>query len=115
MNRSRRYALLIVVLSTLLAIAWLFPTLLLKTLIEPVATLAWAAWRLIASVDQAIYWIVVITMCLVTMIRLVPPAESQAALAASQQTVRGRMAVERWQRLLDDGAESSRPGVALRA
>jgi hypothetical protein len=55
------------------AAAWIFRAFLLTFLIEPIGWLLWAGWRLVASVDRGLIWLIVIVACSLLIIRLVPP------------------------------------------
>ena len=53
--------------------AWIFRGFVLTFLIEPIGWLLWAAWRILASIDRSLIWLVLIIACGLLIIRLVPP------------------------------------------
>ena len=53
--------------------AWIFRGFVLTFLIEPIGWLLWAAWRILASIDRSLIWLVLIIACSLLIIRLVPP------------------------------------------
>lgn len=65
-----RAAIAIVIIA---AAAWIFRGFLLTFLIEPIGWLLWAGWRLLASVDRSLIWLILIIACSLLIIRLVPP------------------------------------------
>lgn len=60
------------VLSLFLGLAISFRTFLLTNIFEPIAILLWAAWRIVISVDQNTYWIILILISSFLMIRITP-------------------------------------------
>lgn len=60
------------VLSLLLGLVINFRTFLLTNVFEPIAILLWAAWRIVISVDQNTYWIILILISSILMIRIAP-------------------------------------------
>ncbi len=52
-------------------------------IIEPIAWLIWAGWRLLASVDRSVCWVLLVILCSVLLLRLIPlpagPDDEQSA------------------------------------
>lgn len=61
-----------IVLSLFLGSAIIFRTFLITNIFEPIAMLFWAAWRIVSSVHQNIYWIILILICSIPVMRLIP-------------------------------------------
>lgn len=59
-------------LSLFLGSAVIFRTFLITNIFEPIAMLFWAAWRILSSVHQNIYWIILVLICSIPVIRLIP-------------------------------------------
>jgi hypothetical protein len=70
--------------------------------IEPIALLFWAIWRIISSVDQIIYWIVLIVFCAFLIIRLIPSEKDNSSNLAYSQMYKPPNRVEYWQTLIDE-------------
>jgi len=49
-----------------------FRTYLVTNVFEPIAILLWASWRIVISVDQNIYWMILILFSSILMIRIAP-------------------------------------------
>lgn len=60
------------ILSLFLGSAIIFHTFLMTNIFEPIAMLVWAAWRIVSSVHQNIYWIILTLICSIPVIRLIP-------------------------------------------
>lgn len=61
-----------IVLSLFLGSAIIFRTFLITNIFEPIAMLFWAGWRIVSSVHQNIYWIILILICSIPVMRLIP-------------------------------------------
>jgi len=107
MGRYKKFMLptLLIVLFVILVVS--FRSFFLANIIEPVALLLWALWHVISSVDQHIYWVVLIVMCSILAIRLLP-----SGIEDSHESVYSRMdqspsRVDYWQALIKDAALGS--------
>src|SRR5512146_1253383 len=60
------------VLSLFLGSVIVFRAFLIVNVFEPVSMLFWAAWRILSSVHQNIYWIILVLICSIPVIRLIP-------------------------------------------
>ena len=114
MDRFVRYAPLVVVLSVLLGLGIAFPASATSYVIEPIASLLWAAWRIAASVDQHIYWALLIFLCSLLMIRVF--ASGHSSMPGSEQTSarNSPSRIERWRDLLEDASHTHDGSAALR-
>jgi len=59
-----------VAVTVLAAVVAAFWTPVVRLILEPLAWLLWAGWRLLASVDQEIWWVILGLACAVPVIRL---------------------------------------------
>lgn len=113
MDKFKRYlpALLVLCLAGLVAA---FPSLVFNYLIRPIAVLLWAAWRMVLTVDQSTYWLVVIIFCLLLIVRFASPAKKRASHPAYHYKVSPVSRVEYWQRLIDESASGDKEAASLR-
>lgn len=72
MKDMRRYLAPILILLGVLALSIGFRTLTASVIVQPIAVLAWAAWRILLSVDQDVYWLMLLLACTVAAISLLP-------------------------------------------
>ncbi len=115
-TRIVRYGGLIVLLGLLLAGALGFRDVLSAYLVHPVAISLWAIWRIIISVDQIVYWILLVALCALLMIRVFsandhtppPPTIEQSA---KQQRTR----IDHWLGLFRSAGRTRGDDAALRA
>ncbi len=64
MKTSRRAALVILLLGFLFLLALTFPAFIQDNLVTPIALVLWLFWRILQSIDQAMYWILAILLAL---------------------------------------------------
>ena len=79
-----------------------FRSFLMDYVIEPIALLFWAIWRIISSVDQIVYWVVLIVFCAFLIIRLIPSEKDNSSNLAYSQMYKPPNRVEYWQTLIDE-------------
>ncbi len=63
---------LLLCLGLFLALGVVFRSFFMDNLVRPIALVVWAAWRILASVDQQLYWGLVILTCLILGCRMIP-------------------------------------------
>jgi len=83
-----------------LALGLVFRSFVMENLVRPIALVVWAAWRILASVDQQFYWGLVILMCLLLGWRMIPadaPETQEEPKAREPQT---RIGYEAWLSML---------------
>jgi hypothetical protein len=56
MNKTRRTSLIILLFVLLLILVLLFRSIIMANVVTPLALVVWVAWRTVLSVDQKIYW-----------------------------------------------------------
>ncbi len=103
-NMIRKFLLSLLILFLFVSIVIIFRSFLMHYIIEPVALLIWLVWRIISSVDQNIYWIVLIVFCVIIFLRLIPPGNEKSHISAYNYTYEAFSRVEHWQRLIWDSA-----------
>ncbi len=115
-NKLARYGPLVFLLGLLLLGLFGFPVLLRDYLVRPVAISLWAIWRIIISVDQGVYWILLVALCALLMIRIFSASDHVAPAASDEQPARQRPTrVEHWRSLFRSAARTDEGDVALRA
>ena len=98
----KRYLLPLLVLGLLAGLVIGFWSFLMTNIVEPVALLFWAVWRVVLSVDQNIYWAVLIVLCAILVIRLIPSENENNPNPAYHYNYKLPDRVEHWQALVED-------------
>ncbi len=114
MSRSGKYIRLFLLLGILLVFTLGFRAFALPYIVEPIATLLWAGWRVVLSVDQDVYWGLLIFLCALLVIRMFASAKSGPPTPESTDRHAPRTRVERWQALLEDARSGGNQKAALR-
>jgi len=102
MKRINRYSLAFFVLVFILGLIICFRTFLVSNIIKPIAVLLWAVWRIVASVNQNTYWMILIVVCSILVIRLIPSGKDHTPGTAYNYKHRSPNRVEYWQTLVKD-------------
>lgn len=104
MERSNKYLLIFLILVIFAGLVLGFRSFLMTFIIEPIALLLWAAWRLVIGVDQQIYWVLLIFLCSIYVISLVPARTdySPRGLNINPEKVLNRR--DYWQTLINDAS-----------
>jgi len=87
-----------------LGIVIVFRDYLLAYLVQPIAQLGWLLWRIIASVDQYIYWVGLIILSSIFIIRFVLWREGDDAPSAYPEFSLPPSRIEFWQALIENAA-----------
>jgi len=114
MNKFVKYLPILLLLSLFLGIVLGFPTFVTIYIVEPVAVLLWAAWRIVASVDQNVYWALLIVLCSMLMIRVFSSGNSSPPSPEHPHKRESATRVERWQALFTEAARTDDSSAALR-
>lgn len=114
MDSHKRYTLPLIVLISLAGIAVGFRSFFMANIIEPIAVLFWAFWRIIISVNQNIYWMILIIICLMFVLRLVPIEKDNQPNPAYTYKYRSPNRVEYWQALINESMLGREEGERLR-
>jgi hypothetical protein len=114
MNRLARFGPFLVALGLCLAFAAIFPSWFLSYVLKPLAISLWLTWRLVMSVDQNVYWTLLLLVCAAWAIVVltqsfgeVPAAPKSSAPPPVEAHVAG------WQALLQDAFQTSDGDQAL--
>ncbi len=114
MDRLVKLGALFLVLGLFLGLAIAFPSLLMGYLVEPLAISLWLAWRVVLSVDQSVYWTLLILVCSTLMLAFLSYGERDTA---TEERTGGRglgVRLERWQLLLKAAAREDDEDSELR-
>ena len=114
MDSRKRYILPLLVLISLAGIAVGFRSFFMANIIEPIAVLFWAFWRVIVSVNQNIYWMILIVICLMLVLRLVPTEKDNLPNPAYTYKYKSPNRVEYWQTLINESILGREEGERLR-
>lgn len=115
MQALRRYPLLLVMLALLLGAVVIFPRLFLAYLLTPVAAMLWAGWRVVASVDQRVYWLLLIVLCALLSLRVFASREQEQGTPSHGHSPKRPSRVQRWQELFQAAERSQKGEQALQA
>lgn len=114
MDSRKRYVLPLLVLISIAGIAIGFRSFIMANIIEPIAVLCWALWRIIASVNQSIYWLLLIVICLVLVFRLVPVENDNRPNPTYTYRYKSPNRVQYWQTLIHESILGREEGERLR-
>jgi len=92
----------ILILIVFVSLVVTFRSFLWINIIEPIALLCWAVWRIISSVNQQIYWMILIVICTILVFRLFLSGKTYFPQSAYYETYKPPNRVEYWQTLLKD-------------
>jgi hypothetical protein len=102
MEKFKKNLLPFLILSLLVGFFVSFRSSLMNYIIEPIALLFWAVWRIISSVDQNLYWIALIVICAILVIRLIPSEKDSPPSPTYIYTYKPPNRVEYWQTIIDE-------------
>lgn len=114
MNGIRKYLLplLAVILLVVFGLTW--RAALMAYIVQPVALLFWAAWRVVASVYQNVYWIFLIVVCFLLILRIAIPKRESRLRSAYKDREASPNPVESWQSLLEEAGLQGQASDELR-
>jgi hypothetical protein len=104
MGSYQRFMFPILIVFLLIVLIATFRAFLLPYIIEPIALLFWAFWRVISSVDQNIYWILLIVICAILVFRIIPSIRDGTPNPAYNGRKKSLNQVEHWQKLIKEAA-----------
>lgn len=102
MEKYKKIVFPFLMLALLIGLFVIFRSFLMDYIIEPIALLFWAVWRIISSVDQNVYWIALIVFCAILVVRLIPSDKDNSPSLAYSHTYKPPNRVEYWQTLIDE-------------
>ena len=114
MDNLKRYMLSLLLLGILIGLAVSFRSFFMTNFIEPIAVLCWAVWRIVASVDQNFYWMILIVICVVLVIRIIPMGNDHSTSPAYTYKHESPNRVDYWQTLIKESFLGKEEGERLR-
>jgi hypothetical protein len=103
----------LLVLSLVLGLIIYFQSFLITNIIEPIAVLFWALWRIISSVHQNYYWTILILISSMLLIHFIPFRKNTSGLAYPEERSAPNR-VEDWLRLMDNASDGTSETEYLR-
>ena len=91
-----------------------FRSFLMNYIIKPIALLFWAVWRILSSVNQNLYWIALIVICAILVIRLIPSEKEGPPSPSYLFTYKPPNRVEYWQTIIDESSLGKHKSEYLR-
>ena len=114
MRSSSKYVVPVVGVSLLAALGLIFRSFFMTNIVEPIAILFWAIWRLIAGVDQNIYWAILITGCAILVVRLLPVGDKSSSNPMYNYHYPVPQRVEYWRKLINNLSDGNDQTEELR-
>lgn len=114
MERLKQSWPLLLFLGSLIGLAFGFRSFFLTNFIEPIAIVCWAVWRIVASVNQNIYWMILIFVCTLLLIRLIPSGKANSPNPAYTYRHQSPSRVIYWQTLIRDATLGDEKAAYLR-
>lgn len=105
MRPGRRFGAPLLVIVLVIVVIASMRDFLLANLVQPVALLFWAIWRVAASVDQQVYWALVIAVGFMIMGQLFVPRNRHGRRSAYAHESLPPTRFEHWRRLIDQAAD----------
>lgn len=93
-------ALFIIIL--LVSISIIFRSILMVYIVEPIALLFWAIWRIASSVHQNIYWIILIALCIIFTTRQLSFVVRKTSKLSYTYSYKSPTQVDYWRILIKD-------------
>lgn len=115
MNGLKKYLRPFLVLGLFLGLAIGFHSFIMINIVEPAAIMLWAFRRIISSVNQNIYWMLLIIGCSILVMRLFPAENSNKPNPKYNYKIKSPNRVEYWRSLLNDAIIEKRGIEYLRS
>lgn len=91
-----------------------FRSFLMVYIIKPIALLCWAIWRIIASVNQNIYWVILIALCIIFIVRMIPFEDGKPSKPSYVYSYKPPTRAEYWRNLIIDSVLGKNENEKLR-
>jgi hypothetical protein len=101
MKGSLRYRLIFLALALLLGFCLFNPTLLVTYLVDPLTRIAWLIIRTFLIIDQDVYWVLLIFVAFLLVLRILPARQRTLLRQAYDDTLHPEDRVAYWEGLLD--------------
>jgi hypothetical protein len=115
MNKTKKSLYLLLISLLIAGLVIVFRSFLMTTIIEPVALLIWLGWRILSSVDQGTYWIILILICTLLVIRLLAFSKDEASISAYNDLYRPPSRLKFWKGLIEDSVLGKNENEQLRS
>jgi len=102
MNKFKKSLSALFILILLVSFIVIFRSFLMIYIVEPIALLFWATWRIVSSVHQNIYWIILIALCIILMIRKLPFEGRKTSRLSYTYSYKPPARVDYWRILIKD-------------
>jgi len=112
-NIRWRYILLSLGLMLLLGLAYWFPVYFHAYLIKPITAILWVVSRTFMSVDQEVYWALLILATLILMLHMIPNKPEGFYRSDFHNSIHENNRVAYWEALLKSAEESENDRLAL--
>lgn len=104
MKQKKAYLFSSLFLITLLAMIIIFRSILGDNILNPLLVALRAAWQMITSVDQSIYWSGLIITCTILAIRIIPKKKSELTSSAYRYNYKPPNPYQYWQNAFKDSS-----------
>lgn len=115
MNKTKKSLYLLLILLLLAGLVIVFRSFLMATIIEPVALLIWLGWRIVSSVDQDTYWIILIVISTLLVVRLLAYSKDEPSISAYNDLYRPPSRLELWKGLIENSVLGRNENEQLRS
>lgn len=113
MNIRWRYILFSLALTLLIAFACWFPAYFHAFIIKPIASILWLVYRTLSTINQEVYWALLILTTLILIFGMVPNQTEGLHRLAYQSSIHENDQVAYWEALLKSAEESETDRLAL--
>lgn len=114
MESFRKYLLPLLILLILVGLAIGFRDFFFAYVIQPVALLFWAAWRIALSIDQRVYWTLVLVFCVLLAINFLLSRNDDTPRSAFNEKRQVLNRIEYWQSLMSESSLGKQESEQLR-
>jgi hypothetical protein len=94
----------IIVLFLLVGLLLSFRSFLMANIVEPIAMLGWVAWRFVISVDQYLYWMLLVITCSILIVRFAFLGKGPLPQSAYHDPDAVLSRLEVWRQLIEQAA-----------
>ena len=113
--RSIKQLVLPIFITTLfVSLIVVFRSFIFMYIVRPVALLFWALWRVVSSVHQNIYWVVLIVLCLILIMRILPSDQDTSSRSIYNDRDKSLARVEYWRTLMKEAIPGNDKNRILR-
>jgi len=96
MKQIKTYLVSSLLLVALLLLIIIFRSILAQYVITPLAAIGQAAWQMISSIDQTIYWIFLVAICISMTIRIIPKKKKDQTSSAYRYNYKPPNQYQHW-------------------